>query len=177
MTIFADWKAFLATLRAEGIPIGPGELIRLQLAFDQEPQLDRKGLKQLLACTLVKDRQQRETFELLFEQWCPKEKEEEALPEQAPQPEPGPITTEPETVQPALKSPPPEPPPQPPPPRKPSRHRLPPEARWFLAVIVVAVGIFLGWLYYWWTQPVVETVEEPPRNADHSYRSPPPARR
>ncbi len=171
MIISADWKAFLATLRAEGIPIGTGELIRLQLAFEQEPQLDREGLKQLLACTLVKDRQQRETFELLFEQWCPEEKEEEALPEQAPQPEPGPVTTESETVQPALKSPPPEPPPQPPPPRKISRGRLPPETRWFLAVIVVAAGLFLGGLCYWWMQPVPEKLPELPSTAD---TTPPP---
>ena len=45
----ADWQAFLAALRAEGVPIGAGELIRLQQVFERAPRLDRQGLQQVLA--------------------------------------------------------------------------------------------------------------------------------
>ena len=45
---------FLAALRFEGIPIAPHELGWLQHAFRLAPSLDRQSLKDLLACTLIK---------------------------------------------------------------------------------------------------------------------------
>jgi formylglycine-generating enzyme required for sulfatase activity len=65
--------SFLAALRFEGVPVGPGELIRLQHAFSLEPVLDRQELQALLACTLIKDPAQRTIFASLFEDWCPEE--------------------------------------------------------------------------------------------------------
>lgn len=71
MNSTADWPAFLAALRAEGVAIGAGERLRLQQVFALSPSLDRQGLKQVLACILVKTAPEREAFEGLFEQWCP----------------------------------------------------------------------------------------------------------
>ena len=66
---FPDLNKFLKALCLEGIPIGPYELIRLQHVFDLEPTLDQEQLKALLACTLIKQPTQRETFEMLFSEW------------------------------------------------------------------------------------------------------------
>ncbi len=62
---------FLATLRLNGLPIGPGEIERLRHLFAREPSLDRAGLKALLSALLVKTPAQRQTFEVLFAAWCP----------------------------------------------------------------------------------------------------------
>jgi hypothetical protein len=68
---FPGLDDFLAALRFEGIPIGPHELVWLQHAFSLEPSLDRQGLKNLLACTLIKQDSHREIFESRFADWCP----------------------------------------------------------------------------------------------------------
>ena len=70
---------FLSALRFVGVPIGPHELVWLRHAFSLEPSLDRQGLKDLLACTLIKQDAHREAFESLFTDWCPVE--ETVIPE------------------------------------------------------------------------------------------------
>ncbi len=62
---------FLATLRRNGVPVGPGEIERLRHLFERKPSLDRAGLKALLGALLVKTPAQRQTFESLFTAWCP----------------------------------------------------------------------------------------------------------
>jgi formylglycine-generating enzyme required for sulfatase activity len=95
---------FLMALRFEGIPIGLPELDRLQHAFSLAPALDRQDLKALLACVLIKHAAHRDTFESLFEAWCPPEDSNRSpefearatqLPPQEPDqfPPPGPETT------------------------------------------------------------------------------------
>ena len=74
---------FLTALRFEGIPIGLHELIWLQHAFALEPELDRHHLKNLLACTLIKHLSQSETFDTLFDDWCPPEPIHVAQPTRA----------------------------------------------------------------------------------------------
>ena len=71
---------FLAALRFEGIPIAPHELGWLQHAFRLAPSLDRQSLKDLLACTLIKQASHREVFEALFEDWCPPDEADIAKP-------------------------------------------------------------------------------------------------
>src|SRR5262245_13890287 len=71
---------FLAALRFEGIPIAPHELGWLQHAFRLAPSLDRESLKDLLACTLIKQASHREVFEALFEDWCPSDEADRAKP-------------------------------------------------------------------------------------------------
>jgi len=44
----------LAALRAEGVPVGPVEVVRIQHALATTPRLDRDGLRRFLACLLVK---------------------------------------------------------------------------------------------------------------------------
>ncbi len=78
----------MAALRVEGVAVGLGELVWLQHAFFMEPNLDRRGLRDLLACALVKHPWQRESFDILFEEWCPPkgseaEQEQDLLEEQA----------------------------------------------------------------------------------------------
>jgi len=65
--------AFLTALRADGVPVDPLAVTRLQHAFRLEPALNRVSLKHLLACTLLKDSKHRAIFEALFEEWCPDE--------------------------------------------------------------------------------------------------------
>lgn len=67
----AELGDFLAALRLNGVPVGPGEIERLRHLFACQPRLDRTGLKTLLAALLVKTRPQRQTFEGLFAAWCP----------------------------------------------------------------------------------------------------------
>ena len=71
---------FLAALRFEGIPIAPHELSWLQHAFRLAPSFDRQSLKDLLACTLIKQASHREVFEALFEDWCPPDEVDRAKP-------------------------------------------------------------------------------------------------
>src|SRR5215467_4808569 len=71
---------FLAALRFEGIPIAPHELGWLQHAFRLAPSLDRQSLKDLLACTLIKQASHHEVFEALFEDWCPPDEADRATP-------------------------------------------------------------------------------------------------
>ncbi len=156
----ADWQAFLAALRAEGVPIGAGELIRLQQVFERAPRLDRQGLQQVLACTLVKNPQQREKFAWLFEQWCPEEAaeaEELAKPEAPTPPEPDRPAPPPGSL-PPTRLPGSQETPQLAPGRRPGRG-LPPESRWFLALI--GVLLVVGWLSYDWSR---EAPEEAPQN-------------
>jgi len=61
----------LAALRADGLPLGPQELIRLHQAFAGAPRLDRPGLKRFLACLLVKTSEQQALFAQRFDGWCP----------------------------------------------------------------------------------------------------------
>ena len=70
---FPTLDDFLSALRFAGVPIGPHELVWLRHAFRLEPSLDRQGLKDLLACTLIKQDSHREAFESLFIDWCPLE--------------------------------------------------------------------------------------------------------
>ncbi|HRF12599.1 MAG TPA: hypothetical protein PLR37_10770, partial [Candidatus Accumulibacter phosphatis] len=62
---------FLAALRLNGVPVGPGEIERLRHLFACSPCLDRAGLRSLLAALLVKTPAQRQTFDGLFAAWCP----------------------------------------------------------------------------------------------------------
>src|SRR4029453_11783654 len=71
---------FLAALHFDGIPIAPHELGWLQHAFRLAPSLDRQSLKDLLACTLIKQASHREVFETLFEDWCPPDEADRAKP-------------------------------------------------------------------------------------------------
>ena len=172
-------KTFLATLRVEGIPVGPGELSWLRQVFRLTPSLDRQGLKQLLACTLVKNEQQREIFERLFDHWY---LESDAfLKRHKPLPEAVSTALETEAAPPSSKPLPPEPPvePPPPPPRPSKKHHYPPETRWFLAVIAVVVVIFSGWQLYDWLHPPTPTVipqesSQPPLIPEGPQESSPP---
>ncbi|MCP5197233.1 MAG: formylglycine-generating enzyme family protein [Gammaproteobacteria bacterium] len=67
----AELGDFLAALRLNGVPVGPGEIERLRHLFARQPCLDRTGLKTLLGALLVKTPAQRRTFEGLFTAWCP----------------------------------------------------------------------------------------------------------
>lgn len=67
----ADLGDFLAALRINGVPVGPGEVERLRQLFALQPHLDRDGLKHLLSALLIKTPTQREVFEPLFAEWCP----------------------------------------------------------------------------------------------------------
>ena len=68
---YAGLSDLLGALRSQGIPIGPGEISRLQHLLNRQPQLDRQGLKSLLSALLVKTLTQQQTFEALFEDWYP----------------------------------------------------------------------------------------------------------
>ena len=67
----AELGDFLAALRLNGVPVGPGEIERLRHLFARQPRLDRAGLKTLLGALLIKTPAQRQTFEGLFAAWCP----------------------------------------------------------------------------------------------------------
>src|SRR4030095_5665041 len=71
---------FLAALRFEGIPIAPHELGWAAHPFRLAPSLDRQSLKDLLACTLIKQASHREVFEALFEDWGPPDATDMAKP-------------------------------------------------------------------------------------------------
>lgn len=67
----AELGDFLAALRLNGVPVGPGEIERLRHLFACQPRLDRAGLKTLLGALLIKTPAQRQAFEGLFSAWCP----------------------------------------------------------------------------------------------------------
>jgi hypothetical protein len=69
----SELHVLLLALRAEGIPVGIGELNWLHHAFALNPRLDRERLQALLACTLVKDPVRRPDFDALFDDWWPPE--------------------------------------------------------------------------------------------------------
>ncbi len=75
MQVPHDLSALLTGLRAEGVPIGPDEIARLAHVFAQKPVLDRRELRELLACTLVKGPVRRSCFDSLFDAWCPEDRE------------------------------------------------------------------------------------------------------
>ncbi|MFO1432959.1 MAG: SUMF1/EgtB/PvdO family nonheme iron enzyme [Candidatus Competibacteraceae bacterium] len=127
---------FLATLRLNGLPVGPGEIERLRHLFERAPALDRAGLKTLLGALLVKTPAQHRTFEGLFAAWCPDHDAD--WPAEPPQPTavpssgsaPPPLVGEP--MEPAVE--------------------LPPESRRFLywlpgmLVVMLALAVLLWWL-------------------------------
>ncbi|MCC2868225.1 MAG: formylglycine-generating enzyme family protein [Candidatus Accumulibacter phosphatis] len=78
----AELGDFLAALRHNGVPVGPGEIERLRHLFTRQPRLDHAGLKALLAALLVKTPAQRKTFEGLFAAWCPDQEADWPEPEQ-----------------------------------------------------------------------------------------------
>ena len=61
----------LSALRADGLPIGPREVARLQRAFATAPRLDRERLREFLACLLAKTPAERALLERHFAVWCP----------------------------------------------------------------------------------------------------------
>ncbi len=73
MPFLPGLDAFLTALRADGVPVDPLAVSRLQHVFRLEPALNRVSLKHLLACTLLKDSKHHAVFEALFEEWCPDE--------------------------------------------------------------------------------------------------------
>lgn len=72
MNAFPDLEAFLRTLRAEGLTVGPREIVWLQHTFHQAPKLDRERLQIMLGCVLAKTLAQRRRFDALFELWLGK---------------------------------------------------------------------------------------------------------
>jgi formylglycine-generating enzyme required for sulfatase activity len=78
MNAFPDLEAFLRTLRAEGLTIGPREVIWLHHIFRQSPTLDRERLRVMLGCVLAKTPAQRRRFDVLFELWFGKVSESPA---------------------------------------------------------------------------------------------------
>ncbi|HOW60952.1 MAG TPA: formylglycine-generating enzyme family protein [Candidatus Contendobacter sp.] len=112
----AELGDFLAALRLNGVPVGPGEIERLRHLFARQPRLDRAGLKTLLGALLIKTPAQRQTFEGLFAAWCPDHEADWPEPAERPTVEP----SRPEPSRPGEKAPSVfEPPPLPPPPRFP----------------------------------------------------------
>lgn len=90
----AELGDFLAALRLNGVPVGPGEIERLRHLFACQPRLDQAGLKTLLGALLIKSASQRQTFEALFAAWCPDRDADWPEPEIAtekasPTPQPG----------------------------------------------------------------------------------------
>ena len=67
----AELSDFLAALRLSGVPVGPGELARLQHLFTFKPRLQRQDLQHLLSALLVKTPAQHDVFAALFADWCP----------------------------------------------------------------------------------------------------------
>jgi formylglycine-generating enzyme required for sulfatase activity len=144
-----ELDGFLATLRINGVPVGPADIDRLRRLFALEPRLDRNSLKTLLSALLVKTPVQRETFETLFADWCPDHEADWSNTDvverevQAEQPE----TRRPSQAPPSLDTiiaPPP-----------PARSLL----RWLAAaLLVVLVGALLAW---WWPRPIPPTLHEP----------------
>ncbi|HPE71873.1 MAG TPA: formylglycine-generating enzyme family protein [Candidatus Competibacter sp.] len=98
----AELGDFLAALRLNGVPVGPGEIERLRhllepeyLPLDRENlktpkglHLDRAGLKTLLGALLIKTPAQRQTFEGLFAAWCPDHEADWPEPAERPTAEP-----------------------------------------------------------------------------------------
>ncbi|MBM4256510.1 MAG: hypothetical protein FJ147_11530 [Deltaproteobacteria bacterium] len=89
---FPTLDEFLAVLRFDGIAIGPHELVWLQHAFSLQPSLDRQSLKDLLACTLIKQESHREIFESRFADWCPVEEIATTKPAEEQEAQPGDTT-------------------------------------------------------------------------------------
>ena len=58
-------------LRAEGVPVGPAEVVRTRHALACAPRLDRDGLRRFLGLLLVKRPEHQATFDWLFDLWCP----------------------------------------------------------------------------------------------------------
>jgi hypothetical protein len=140
--------AFLAALRLHDIPVGPQEVLWLRHAFRLEPELDRQGLQNLLACTLIKHEAHHEQFTVLFDAWC----QDEAHPVP-----PGPeARVVPSVFNESISDPMPHPdrPESPPPPLGP----CPVWRRWgLLASLLVVVGA--GLVYLWLSR---QTVVVPP---------------
>jgi len=182
MPIPHDLSTLLTALRAEGVPIGPGELTRLAHAFRRGPVLDRRNLRELLACTLIKGAD-RSGFDTLFDAWCPEDKapgpstadedgdedEPEArftTPDPADQPRP-PAGKEGTRDMPFAPEP--EPEPEPTIPETPetdsgTRRRI--LAGVFILMGLVVIGALLHW--YWPEPPRVEELESssPPKSQE-----------
>ena len=144
----AELGDFLAALRLNGVPVGPGDIERLRHLFACQPRLDRAGLKTLLGALLIKTPAQRQTFEGLFAAWCPDH--EADWPEPAERPTAEPSRSEPprpgETAPSVF-----EPPPAPRPPR--IAQWLPPALAGLLALAILIWAL-------WPPTPVV--IVEPP---------------
>ena len=133
----AELGDFLAALRLNGVPVGPGEIERLRHLFARQPRLDRAGLKTLLGALLIKTPAQRQAFEGLFAAWCPDH--------DADWPEPPTATTEPPSPTPSLVG---ETGPsvfEPPTPPEPSRF-----PKWLLAL----AGLLVALLIFLWPSPL-----------------------
>ena len=164
---------FLAALRFEGIAIGPQELVRLQHAFRLAPSLDRQDLKDLLACTLIKQDTHREAFESLFETWCPPDRSPATLLPQSPSPSPsapwpGTKTEIPQPDTPYTDS------------NQPSTSHHSTSFRisrrfWIVALTTMLLAT-LGYVMYTWQPEPVEPIALPKPTTAASQESPPPAK-
>ncbi len=72
MNHLPDLDAFLRTLRAEGLTVGPREIIWLHHLFQQAPTLERDRFQEMLGCVLAKTPAQRRRFDVLFDLWLGK---------------------------------------------------------------------------------------------------------